>query len=157
MKLIVLVVGLLLSQVTHATDINEVRNLYRYAKDSQENTEKFYELVQKTDYANNNVLTAYYGCALTLKASLAKKRGDKIALFKQGKKLIEEAISNNPDNIELRMIRLSVQMNVPKITRYYKNIDEDKRYIIQNIDKVTSVELKEFIKGFMSQSKAFKK
>ncbi len=156
MRFFLLLIGLF-SFTTYATDIKEVRNQYRYAKESEGNAEKFYQLVLKMDHENNNILSAYYGCALTLKASFAKKRGDKISFFKQGKKLIDMAIAKDMNNIELRMIRLSVQVNAPKITRYFKNIDEDKAYITKNIDEIPSSHLREFIKGFVSQSKAFKK
>ncbi|WP_299219026.1 hypothetical protein [uncultured Aquimarina sp.] len=156
MKFFVLFIGLLIANATTA-DIMEVRNSYKYAKDSKENTEKFHELTKNIDYKGNSVLSAYYGCALTLKASFSEKRGDKISFFKQGKKLIEEAIVSDPNNIELRMIRLSVQTSAPRITRYYKDIDTDKSFLTENIDKVPSPKLKKFIKGFMLTSKAFKK
>lgn len=156
MKFFVLFVGLLFANI-NGTDISEVRNLYRYAKDSKQNTEKFYEVVQKMNYEEDSILSAYYGCALTLRASYAERRGDKLSFFKKGKKLIEAAIASDPNNIELRMIRLSVQSSAPRITRYYKNIDTDKIFLVENINKVSSPKLKEFIKGFMSRSKAFKK
>ncbi len=155
MKFLVFFIGLF-TAITNNSDIHEIRNLYRNAKDSKANTEKFFEAAKKTDHNDNPVLSAYYGCALTLKASFSEKRGDKISYFREGKKLIQAAIESNPDNIELRMIRLSVQSSAPKITRYYKNIDEDKSFLKENIDKVSSPKLKEFIKGFMSTSRLFK-
>ncbi|MBQ4821349.1 hypothetical protein [Aquimarina sp. MMG016] len=154
MKLFALLISLLIFS-PNLMDITEVRNSYRYAKKSAENTEKFYQIIQKTNYKTDNVLSAYYGCALTLKASFADKRGDKISFFKQGKKIIEAAITSEPDNIELRMIRLSVQTSAPRITRYYKNIESDKKFLQDNVNKVPSPKLKEFIKGFMSTSEAF--
>ncbi|WP_298538830.1 hypothetical protein [uncultured Aquimarina sp.] len=156
MKFFVLFIGLLFINIT-VNDITQVRSSYKYAKGSKENTEKFYELTKSLNYKESSVLSAYYGCALTLKASFSEKRGDKISFFKKGKKLIEEAIASDPNNIELRMIRLSVQISAPRITRYYKDIDADKSFLKENIDNVPSPELKKFIKGFISTSKAFKK
>ncbi len=145
----------LLALVDGSIDINEVRNSYKYAKKSKENTEKFYQLTKKTNHDNDHVMAAYYGCALTLKASFSEKIGDRISFFREGKKMIETAIKSDPDNIELRMIRLSVQTNAPRITRYRKNIEEDKQYLLQYIDNVSSSTLKKFIKGFMTTSEAF--
>lgn len=156
MKFLVLFIGVFCFSSSIDTDITELRNLYRYAKDSKENTEQFYKATLNSNHQKDPVLSAYYGCALTLKASYADSRGDKISFFKKGKKMIEKAIESDPNNIELRMIRLSVQSNAPRITRYYKNMDEDKSFLINNIEKVSSPKLKEFIKGFMSTSKAFK-
>lgn len=140
-----------------SVNITEVRNLYRHAKDTKENTDKFFETTQKTNYQNKPVLSAYHGCALTLKASYADKKMSKISFFRKGKKLIEAAIEAEPNNIELRMIRLSVQSSAPKITRYYKNIEDDKNFLTNNVEKISSPKLKEFIKGFMSTSQAFNK
>ncbi|MBW1297177.1 hypothetical protein [Aquimarina litoralis] len=156
MKFLALFITLFFVNISSTSDITEVRSLYRYAKDTKENTEKFYKVTQNTDYQGNPVLSAYYGCALTLKAAYADRTGQKISFFRKGKKLIEAAIEAEPDNIELRMIRLSVQTSAPRITRYYKNKDEDKSFLTDNIEKVSSAKLKKFIKGFMSTSEAFK-
>jgi len=133
----------------HAIDISEVRNLYRQASESEENTEKFHNIIQKTNYKEDPVLSAYYGCSLALKAGHSWSIFDKISFFKRGKKIIDEAVVSDPNNIEIRLIRLSVQSNVPKITGYYKNIEADKDFINKNIKYVTSMDLKELIEGFM--------
>lgn len=156
MKFVMLFIGLLFTMTT-ISDISEVRNLYRYAKNSKENTDKFYELTQKGNHSEDPVIAAYYGCALTLKASFSEKTGDRISYFRKGRRMIEDAIESAPSNIELRMIRLSVQINAPRITRYRKNIDEDRKFLQENIDKVTVPKLKKFIQGFMTSSKAFEK
>ncbi|WP_027392739.1 hypothetical protein [Aquimarina latercula] len=156
MKFLVLFMSLFFVN-TSTVDITEVRNLYRHAKDTKENTDKFFETTQKINFENKPVLSAYHGCALTLKASYADRKLDKISFFRKGKKLIETAIEAEPNNIELRMIRLSVQTSAPKITRYYKDIDEDKDFLTNNVEKISSPKLKKFIKGFMSTSKAFNK
>jgi len=154
MKFFVVLIGLLFSNII-TTNIDEVRNSYRYAKQSKENTESFFELTQKTDRQNDPVLSAYYGCALTLKAAFSDKTMDKISYFRKGKKLIDLAIESNPKNIELRMIRLSVQISAPRITRYNRDIDTDKDFMIKNVDNISSPKLKEFVKGFMSNSGVF--
>ncbi len=155
MKLITVLLGLLIV-VGNVTDIDKIRELYREASISKENTEQFYQLTKKSVVNKNPVYSAYYGAALTLKASFEKKRKNKIDLFKKGKTLIEAAIESNPNNLELRMIRLSIQSNAPKITAYNKNIKSDKEFITANVDTISSIKLKKYLKGFMSQSKVLK-
>ncbi|KAA1244650.1 hypothetical protein [Aquimarina sp. RZ0] len=154
MNFLIVVFGLFFT-IIHGIDVDEVRDAYRYANSSKEKTEQFYQLTQKTNHTKDNVMAAYYGCALTLKASISSKMGDKISYFKKGKKIIETAVQADPDNIEIRMIRLSVQMNAPRITGYRDDIEEDKNFMLKNINEVSSSKLKEFIKGFMSHSKIF--
>lgn len=155
MKFLIIFIGLLVA-VPSVTNLNQVRDSYRYASESKEKTEAFYELTKNSDYTSNLTLSGYYGCALTLKAAFAEKRGDKISFFKEGRKLIEDAIISEPDNIELRMIRLSVQYNAPRIVRYKGAIDIDKNFILENLDTVSSPKIKEFIKGFIAASAVFK-
>ncbi len=137
------------------TDINEVRQAFKHANDTEENAEQFYELTKAFGVNEGTILSAYHGASLALKASKAKQRRDKIAYFKQGKQLIDAAILVKPNAIELRMIRLSVQSNAPKITRYHKNITADKKFITDHVDTINSVQLKTLVKGFMKDSKLF--
>jgi hypothetical protein len=50
---------------------------------------------------------------------------------------------------------LGVQENSPKIVGYRKNKEEDKQFIIDHFNEVSSKELKTYIKGFVMQSKTF--
>lgn len=49
----------------------------------------------------------------------------KLKVFNQGKEHIENAIKQDPENIELRFIRLSVQKNAPSFLGYSSMIDQD--------------------------------
>ena len=46
---------------------------------------------------------------------LAKFGGGRIALLKEGKPLLENALKQQPQNAELHLIRLSVQEYLPKV------------------------------------------
>ena len=74
--------------------------------------------------------------------------------FKEGVKWIEFAITKEPNNIEIRLVRLSVQENVPGITHYNKNIKEDAAFITYHY-KEQSGAMKTYIKDFILQSKSF--
>src|SRR5690606_4169 len=101
-------------------------------------------------------LVAYKGAALTLKAKFAKAIPDKIGFVKEGAKLVESAVAAEPNNVEIRVVRLSVQENVPAIVGYKKNIGEDKNYILSHLKDVDG-DLREYIRNFILQSKSFSK
>lgn len=63
---------------------------------------------------------------------------DKLGTFKKGKKNIEQAISLEPNNIELRFIRLSIQKNIPSFLGYKSNIKEDTILIMEHREKTNS-------------------
>lgn len=136
-------------------ETSEVREAYRHAASSQEKAEQLYKNLEAITESDNALLLGYKGAAATILAKYAKSAKAKTGLFKEGKKLIEQAITANPENIELRYIRLSVQENAPKIVRYNKEISEDKQFILDHYSAIKNAEIKKYIQGFVSQSTSF--
>ena len=149
-----LTLTLFVSLLTFALqDLSSVREQYSEATKSQKSAEDFYNLVANVS-KDNKVMQAYKGAAIALKAKFAKDRKAKKSLFIEGVKLIENSIKSEPNNIELRLIRLSIQENTPKILNYKSNIDEDKKLILANFAKQNQA-LKEHIQSFVKQSTVF--
>ena len=115
------------------SNVEEIRKLYIKAYDSETSSKEFAKKMEGVSVEGNIVLSAYKGASLAMISKYEKKVGQKIKTFKEGAKLIESSITSQPENVELRMIRLSVQENVPKIVKYNKNIAEDKEMILKKI------------------------
>lgn len=138
-----------------APDLTKIREDYINAVHSKENAENLYNDLAEVAKSDVKVLVAYKGAVTTLKAKFEKSTKDKKELFKEGATLIEYAAAEDPSNIEIRCIRLGVQENTPKVVNYRKNIPEDKQYIIDHFNQITSSNLKSYIKGFIMHSKSF--
>lgn len=135
--------------------LSEVRSVYRTAADSEKNAMKLAKLLENVARDDTNkTLVAYKGCALTLKSRFSNYLPDKIAFMKEGAGHIDDAAAADPANIEIRMIRLSVQENVPFIVNYRGNKDEDKDFILANYAK-TPKDIRPFIRNFILQSESF--
>lgn len=135
-------------------DLPEIRKIYPTAIKSEGNAK---ELVLKTaqiTLESEKTLVAYKGAAITLTAKFTKNLGKKMRTFKEGAKMIEFAVTKDPNNIEIHLVRLSVQENVPGITGYTKNIKEDAAFLTAHY-KEQSGALKEYVKDFILQSKSF--
>ncbi|WP_025743161.1 hypothetical protein [Aquimarina pacifica] len=154
MKILFLVIALFYVPLDEVT-IVEIRNSYKICNESKENAEAFYELTEKALEKEGAIYKGYHGAALALKASFSWNPISKLSYFNKGRKLIDTAIQFDPEDIELRLIRLSIQSNVPKIVGYYHNIEEDRNFIVANIDKVEDAELKLYIENFMAYSDVF--
>ncbi|EZH73901.1 hypothetical protein ATO12_13515 [Aquimarina atlantica] len=154
MKILLLIVTFTFS-LGDTVRVEDIREAYKTCSESKEKAEQFYELTQKGLQNKGAIYQAYHGAALALKASFSLNPFSKISYFSKAKKMIDESILSEPDNIELRMIRLSIQTNSPKITGYNKNVEEDKDYIFDNIDKVEDEKLKLYIENFIAQSSIF--
>lgn len=95
---------------------------------------------------------AYEGVLLMRKAGLMKIPAEKLHYFKLGYIKLEGEISNNPDNVEYRFLRLTIQENAPHIVKYYHQIDADKAAVIKGY-KNLSPDVREAVREYSKTSK----
>ncbi|WP_370583514.1 hypothetical protein [Pedobacter sp. ASV12] len=88
---------------------------------------------------------AYLGGFKAIWAKHAFNPFAKLATFNKGKKYIEQAVSEDPQNVEIRFIRLSVQKNCPSFLGYDSQIEKDRQFIVANRGSVTSAQLKKML------------
>ncbi|WP_336665093.1 hypothetical protein [Elizabethkingia meningoseptica] len=103
--------------------------------------------------SDETIFLAYLGGFQTIWAKHASNPISKLKIFNRGKKNIESAIKMQPDNIEIRFIRLSVQKNAPSFLGYNKNIKEDQLFIENNRREIRSPVLLKNIDKLLKHSK----
>lgn len=135
-------------------DLASIRKMYSDVAKSEANAKDFVTKLSGVSNNDEKILVAYKAASILLESKFEKKLGEKIERFKEGAKLLEATIKSDPSNIEMRMIRLSVQEDVPGITGYKKNIKEDKKFITTYYASQGAA-LKEYLKDFVLQSKSF--
>lgn len=136
-------------------DINTVRDAYREAGNDDTKIEAFSKLLSNVSKKDDVSLIAYKGAAITLSAKNEKRIKDKKDLFVEGVSYIEYAVEKSPNNIDVRFVRLGIQENSPKILKYKSNIEEDKQLILKQFKSISSSNLRDHIKDYILQSKAF--
>ncbi|WP_264564763.1 hypothetical protein [Flavobacterium sp. N3904] len=134
--------------------IAEVRKLYATANNSETNAKEFSAKLADVSKEDNKTLVAYKGASIVILSKLEKKISNKSKKFKEGADLIEFAVASEPNNIEIRLVRLSIQENVPKIVNYRGDKKEDKKFLLDHYKEQTGI-LKEYIGNFITQSKSF--
>lgn len=137
-----------------APELSEVRKQYTNAIESKENAQKFYKLLEGVSKQDSKTLVAYKGASIALQAKFSPKKEDKKKQFIEGTQLLDYALKNDSNNLEIRLIRLSIQENTPKIMKYKANIAEDKQFIVSNFSKQSN-SLKDFVRVYLKQSKVF--
>lgn len=110
------------------------------------------KMISEFEKARNNsaVHLGYLGGLQTIWANHVFSPVRKLNTFTKGKKNIEQAIKNNPENVELRFIRLSVQRNAPSFLGYGSNMNEDLQFIKNNLHQVGSAVLRKNIEAILS-------
>lgn len=82
---------------------------------------------------NTPISNAYKGAYTMMKAKYVNSPFKKYAYFNEGKALIEKAIEQAPQNLEIRYLRAILQVNLPKFLNYYENINEDIDFVLKNL------------------------
>ena len=154
MKLLLMLIGWVLTANVCLADIAGIRAAYPRAAASAASAKELYQKLEDVKESGDKTMVAYKGAALTLLAKYEKKPADKISKMKAGAKLVEMAVAAEPTNTEIRLVRLSIQENVPKIVKYKANMQEDKAYLLAHY-KEQQRALREYVISFIKQSKSF--
>ncbi|MDP3461839.1 MAG: hypothetical protein Q8S18_03510 [Bacteroidales bacterium] len=109
----------------------DARDAFFQFGESKCRSEKLYDYligVQTTDTA---LYLAYKGMSRASSADCSFNPSTKLNRFRQGRNWLEEAIKMNPDHPEIRLMRLSVQLNAPFFLDYSANIADDRNQLIE--------------------------
>lgn len=137
----------------YTQNLQSIREQYIASNATSKTANEFKNTMAKFHNSKETVVKAYYAASIIMASKFETKLKDKKEAFKEGVTLLEAEIKKNPNLAELRLIRLSIQENVPKITGYKKNITEDKQLLIKNFNS-QEASLKEHIRKFVKQSKS---
>jgi hypothetical protein len=141
--------------ITSTPDLENLRTDYIKAAENNEIASKLFNELSAVKKTDDKVLVAYKGAVLTLMAKYAKEKQKKKDFFKEGAGLLEFAVTSAPHNIEIRVLRMSVQENSPKFLKYRQHVSEDKQFILDHFNDIPSNKVKAFVRAFIEQSNSF--
>ena len=121
----------------NSIDLNEVRSSYSKAVLDKKLCEKMIEELELSK-EKSVIAIAYLGAYQTIWANHVFNPLSKLATFKKGKNNIELAISKEPENVEIRYIRFSVQKNAPSFLGYDNSLKEDRNFLVKNKKNINS-------------------
>ncbi len=143
-------IGMLMSFSSELT-ISDVRAIFKNAAfEEQACTKLIYSL--KNQASKYSVFAAYKASGLMMNAKYVGNPLEKLSTFSKGKKLLEQTISKDPNNLEIRFLRLAMQVNTPSFLGYSDAIPRDKKFILQNIKTESDPELKNMIVVYLQHS-----
>lgn len=123
---------------TSASDLDFVRaNYNQFATDKELCKKMMSDLLKLKDSSATHM--AYLGALQAIWANHVFNPISKLNTFNEGKEHIETAIKQQPYDVELRFIRLSVQKNAPSFLGYRSNIKEDTEFIIESSGPIDSI------------------
>ncbi|MCH2226925.1 MAG: hypothetical protein MK033_04050 [Candidatus Caenarcaniphilales bacterium] len=116
---------------SHIATNLKVKKSFRYSTHSKDEFKVFYNTVHELEASSYK--EAYLLALAIVAAKFEFNPINKIRHFQKEKNNLEILIAENPNNLELRYIRLAIQLNTPKVMSYKDNIEEDSEYIINEL------------------------
>ena len=128
----------------------ELRNLYEQAINNEKANLRLANLIHSGN--NSATIIGYKGAGTMILANHVFSPISKLNKFNRGKKLLEQAVKQDPTNLELRYLRLTIQTNVPKFLGYSKEINTDKTILINGLEQLSDKDLKNRIVDYLLKS-----
>lgn len=145
-----LLLFVLITNIMFSQNIREYRKLLQTGEDSERDAKA---LIQKsTEAYQDTKLPIYKGFLAVGHFFMAKHSFNplkKMSYFNEGKKIMESALREDPQNLEVRLMRLITQENAPRILGYNRNIRDDRAYLTREYSKADDKDLKVYIKEYL--------
>ncbi|HQW55616.1 MAG TPA: hypothetical protein PK076_05790 [Saprospiraceae bacterium] len=133
----------------HNLTIEEVRQNYQLAVSNKNICRSMISSLENNP--RSAVEQAYCGAFQAIWANHTSNLGEKLSTFNKGKKNIDAAAERSPKDIEIKFIRLSIQKSSPSLLGYKDKMKEDRSFILNNKQKITSTLLSTMIDNLLKQ------
>ncbi len=113
--------------------IDEFRNIkiaVHRAIESPSVTDSLY-LALKSGNTENPLIVAYIGTLEALKAKHSWNPYNKIKYVSLSQKTMKKAVERDPNNLEIRFMRFTIQHYTPSFLGFSKDLDEDRKAIVR--------------------------
>lgn len=151
--LCIVIVGVVAVVNGQHLNLNDVRKDFNKGVKDQDLCEKHLEALEK-----NAKSTVEKGYEAAFHMFMAKHTGNpikKMSYFNGGKKMLEKQIKIDPNNIELRFIRLCIQYYIPTYLGYRDNIEQDKDFLVGNLYKLNDEKTKDVLYNYLKGAKMY--
>jgi hypothetical protein len=129
--------------------LDRIRSLYYHAVDSEDSCQCLIHLLDTYQPKIDPLLTGYKAAGYMVMANHLFNPVKKLSFFKRGRVLLENAVAADTSDIELRLIRYSIQTHCPSFLGYKRNIQEDRGILLQYIQMSPNNSLRTLIVHYM--------
>ncbi|MCF8368153.1 MAG: hypothetical protein K9G76_03865 [Bacteroidales bacterium] len=138
-------------------EIEKVRMLYFEKWIGECGAEALTDYLSDITHKNDALFRVYKGAAIATTANCEFLPWKKLKNFNEGRHYLESAVRDEPENLEVRFIRFTIQTNIPAFLGY-DNINEDKTFILKQLNLQTinkaNKDLTERIYHYLKHSQA---
>jgi len=132
--LLICITGWLNSAKADTPNPKVIRKQLLEALESRSLTDSLYNSLT-TATNKTPLLVCYQGVVQALRAKHAWNPYYKVKYLNDSQKTLQKAVTREPNNIEIRFMRFSIEHNVPGFLGYNKNLIADREEIIKQLDR----------------------
>lgn len=121
-------------------NLKELRNEYIEALHDCDQAARVYGLFLEVDNPSAKVL-AYRGALEAIMTKTTWNLFKKINYLNNSELSFKKAVEKSPSDVEIRFMRMAVQYEIPEYLGYSENIEEDRKFIVKNIDNFDTATL----------------
>lgn len=143
---------LLISVFQKEPSLVQVRDTFAKASPEKESCKKLLVMLEPYNEHNNPTYFGYKAVGTMLMAKHTFNPFKKMSYFKQGRGMLDDAVTADPGNAELRFLRFVSQTEAPAFLGYREKVEEDKNFLMKSLPKITDPRLAKEIGKFLSSS-----
>ena len=136
----------------------ELRKEYIEALHDCEEAERVYDIFLAVENPTGKML-AYRGALEAIMTKTTWNLFKKINYLNKSEASFHKAIEKAPNDVEIRFMRMAVQYEIPEYLGYSEDMEEDRKFIVKNIDNFDPATLEHEtlaeILGFMEKCNRF--
>lgn len=153
MKLLIsLTLFLFLSVSQKEPTLVQVRDIFERASPEKESCKKLLNMLEPYNEHNNPTFYGYKAVGTMLMAKHTFNPFKKLSYFKKGRGMLDDAVSADPNNAELRFLRFVSQTEAPAFLNYRGAVEDDKDFLIRSLPQLNDPRMAKEIGKFLSSS-----
>ena len=133
------------------TRLLDIRNLFYQATEESESADLLNEILTQPLMSKDMTFRGYKGMSFILLSKHAYNPYNKISYFTKGSAILDQAIQEDNENIELRFLRYTIQSEAPIFLNYRSELSLDLKFIQTQINNLKDFDLKKRINDYLDE------
>lgn len=151
-QLAYIVIALCIQANAFGISLSYVRSEFKKATDNEETAEQLLVYLKKSP-ERDALIEGYLAATEALMAKYAFLPTTKYSRCSTAMKGFKKAIDMDPANLEIRYLRIAVEINLPSILNMSNDIDTDKKKIFELLPRSTDIQLNRDVARFLIDKK----
>ncbi len=131
---------LILQSFPQAQSLSAIRRSFHQAVLDPDNTEAFHSFVDEIK-STNATIKAYQAVSEAMMARVIWNPLSKLSQVRKYNRMMNIAVAEDIENVEIRFLRLAIEYNLPKFLGYSVHLVEDKDLIVSNLSRIDRLKI----------------